>query len=174
MNKNNIDNVSLSIGGGNNNNISENKFNIEDNSVHDNIINIVNGNTINVPDKIDRPCLEKYYNERKNSHGKTRIYRFYGYLTGATRIVKLKGKTLTKVLNVITSDGVYVDDHIWLDTQPKKYMKEYNNQRKEKGTLTGFVEFEGYIDSYIRQNGTVSSEIKIVSPITFHKDQLLT
>lgn len=174
----NNDKNKINISGNNNH---DNNFNIEDNSIdnsvdiHDNTFNItkiISGDYTNKPDKVDRPCLENYYNKRKNNQGKTRIYRFYGYLTGGTRVIKTKRKFLTKVLNVITSDGIYVDDHIWLDIEPKKYMKEYNKYRKEKGTLTGFVEFEGYVNQYKRQNGSIGSEIIIVRPVIFHNDKL--
>ena len=134
-----------------------------------NIYNILNGITVNKPDEIERPCLENFYNKSKKNKC-NRINRYYGYLT--TKCIRVKGRVLFKVLNILTSNGTFVDDHVWLDLKLLDYKNEYKNNYDDKKSLSGFIEFEGYVDKYKRNNKSISYEIKITSPVIFHRDKL--
>jgi hypothetical protein len=149
----------------NNTNESNNTDSYNTNSYNTTVYNIINGIETNEPDKVERPCLENFY---KKSQGK--VVRYYGYLTNEG--IKVKGNVLFKVLNIVTSNGVFVDDHVWLDIKLLNYKDEYSRRSKEKGSLTGFIEFEGYVDDYIRKDKSKSYEIKIVNPVIFHLDDL--
>lgn len=139
---------------------NKNSFNNVDNSINNSNINITNmfqkSNDKEVEDIFERPLLALIYNEKKNKQGPERLIRCIGCLT--PHCINVKGRRLNKVLNILTNNSVFVDDHVWIDIKPDKY--NYENEYKSR-----FIEFIGSVESYDRKDGSTGYAIDIVKQV---------
>lgn len=139
---------------------NKNSFNNIDNSINDSNINITNmfqkSNNKENEDIFERPHLALIYNEKKNKQGPEKLIRCIGCLTPHT--IKVKGHALNKVLNILTNNNVFVDDHVWLNLKVNEY--NYNDEYKSR-----FIEFIGSVEEYDRKDGSKGYEIDIIEQV---------
>lgn len=133
----------------NNKNIIGDNNNVSNSNINSNIIT-------NIYPKIQSIKEKEKERERKQrpylSDKEGKLVKGYGF------VVRNYNDDFITVINLTDLNGVYIADHIQLNIKENIYNYEYKSN---------FIQFEGYVYSYKRVDGSIDYSINISNPVIF-------